>query len=346
MLENSGRSEVSDFGKVSLINYLGDFFSLHNPSSKYGIENDGSVISFENKLTVVASQLFVEHVHFDLGYFPLKHLGYKIVTAACSDILAMNGIPSQLRVNVAVSNRFSVEALEEFTSGVKYCCERYNTDLIGLDVTSSTTGLTIATTVIGSCNETDLIKRDGAKENEIICISGDLGAAYTGLLLLEREKQVFAVNPNQQPDLAGYEYILERQLKPEPRLDIIQELKNNEVIPTSMINVKDGLANGLLHICRNSKVGCTIYEEKLPIDHVTFETLKELKIVATTIALNGGEDYELLFTIKQDDYEKVKKIENISVIGYMTAESAGKNLITNDNCQIELQAQGFKTTTD
>ena len=346
MLENSSRSEVSDFGKVSLINHLGDFFTLHNSSSKYGIENDGSIVSFENRLTIVASQLFVEHVHFDLGYFPLKHLGYKIVAAASSDILAMNGIPSQLRVNIAASNRFSVEALEEFTSGVKYCCERYNIDLIGLDVTSSATGLTIATTIVGSCNEKELVKRDGAKENEIICVSGDLGSAYTGLLLLEREKQVFAVNPNQQPDLEGYEYILERQLKPEPRVDIIQELKNNEVIPTSMINVKDGLANGLLHICRNSKVGCTIYEEKLPIDHVTFETLKELKIVATTIALNGGEDYELLFTIKQDDYEKVKKIDNISVIGYITAESAGKNLITNDNCQIELQAQGFKKTND
>lgn len=342
MIERNTRSEASDFGKVSLINHLGEYFTLNNPSSKLGIQNDASAVSFENRFVLAASQLFVEHIHFDLGYFPLKHLGYKIVTAAASDIVAMNGIPSQLRVNIAASNRFSVEALEEFISGIKYCCERYSIDLIGLDVTSSATGLTIATTVIGSCVESDLVTREGAKEHEIICVSGDLGAAYTGFLLLEREKQVFAVNPNQQPDLEGYEYILERQLKPEPRIEIIQELKNNEVIPTSMINLKDGLANGLLHLCQNSKVGCTIYEEKLPIDHVTFETLKELKIVATTIALNGGEDYEILFTIKQEDYEKVKKIDTISVIGYITAESAGKNLITNDNCQIELQAQGFK----
>lgn len=343
MLENNTRSEASDFGKVSLINHLGDYFTLNNPTSKYGIHNDASVVSFENKLTVIASQLFVEHIHFDLGYFPLKHLGYKIVSASLSDILAMNGIPSQIRVNIAASNRFSVEALEEFSSGIKYCCEQFNIDLIGLDVTSSATGLTISTTSIGSVNETQLVRRDGAKEHEIICVSGDLGSAYTGYLLLEREKQVFAVNPNQQPDLSGYEYILEKQLKPEPRIDIIQDLAKEGVIPTSMINVKEGLADGLLHICNASHVGCTIYEEKLPIDHVTFETLKELKIVATTIALNGGEDYELLFTIKQDDYEKIKHLENVSVIGYITDDSAGKNLITNDNCQIELQAQGFQS---
>jgi thiamine-monophosphate kinase len=345
MLENTGRSEAVDFGKESLIKYLGEFFKLNNSSSITGIENDASVLSFENQLVLTASQIFVEHIHFDLGYFPLKHLGFKIVSAAASDIIGMNGIPSQIRINIAASNRFSVEALEEFISGVKYCCERFNIDLIGLDVTTSAVGLTIATTIIGTVTSEKLVKRSGAGEDEIICVSGDLGAAYTGLLLLEREKRVFEVDPNQQPDLSGYEYILERELKPEPRIDIIQELAELEVVPTSMMNVKDGLANALLHICSNSNVGCTIYEEKLPIDTITFETLKELKIVATTIALNGGEDYEVIFTIKQDDYEKIKNSKNISVIGYITAETAGKNLITNDNCLIELKAQGFQSGT-
>lgn len=342
MLENSSRSEAVDFGKESLIKHLGEFFKLHNSSSLSGIENDASVLSFENRLVLTASQLYVEHVHFDLGYFPLRHLGFKVVAAAAADIIGMNGKPSQIRINVAASNRFSVESLEEFISGVRYCCERYQIDLIGLDMTTSATGLTIATTILGTADQDTLVKRDGAKESEIICVSGDLGAAYTGLLLLEREKRVFEVNPNQQPDLSGYEYILERELKPKPRLDVIQELAEKGVVPTAMMNVKDGLANSLLHICRNSNVGCTIYEEKLPIDTITFETLKELKIVATTIALNGGEDYEVVFTIKQDDYEKVKDMKSISVIGYITAETAGKNLITNDNCQIELKAQGFQ----
>jgi thiamine-monophosphate kinase len=342
MLDNNSRLEISQFGKVQLINHLGDFFKLSQPSSVEGIENDASVISIENKLTLSASQLFVEHVHFDLGYFPLKHLGYKTVAAAASDIVGMNGTPSQLRLNIGASNRFSVESLEEFTSGVKYCCERYGIDLVGLDVTSSATGLIISSNIIGVATPETLVKRKGAQENEIICVSGDFGAAYTGLLLLEREMQVFAVNPNQQPDLTGYDYVLERQLKPEPRIDIIQGLTSQGITPTSMINVKDGLANALLHICSSSKVGCTIYEEKLPVDVITFETLKELKIVGTTVALNGGEDYEVLFTIKQEDYEKIKKVENVSVIGYITAETAGKNLITNDNCQIELQAQGFQ----
>lgn len=342
MLDNNSRLEISQFGKVQLINHLGDFFNLTQPSSLEGIENDASVISMANKLVLSASQLFIEHVHFDLGYFPLKHLGYKTVAAAASDIVGMNGTPSQIRLNIGASNRFSVESLEEFTSGVKYCCERYNIDLVGLDVTSSATGLIIASTITGYATPETLVKRDGAQESEIICVSGDLGAAYTGLLLLEREMQVFAVNPDQQPDLTGYDYVIERQLKPEPRTDIVQALAEQGVVPTSMINIKDGLANGLLHICSSSKKGCTIYEEKIPVDVVTFETLKELNIVGTTIALNGGEDYEVLFTIKQDDYEKISKVENLSIIGYMTAESAGKNLITNDSCQIELKAQGFQ----
>lgn len=342
MLESNSRLEISQFGKVHLINHLGEFFKLSQPSSIEGIENDASVISMDDKLILSASQLFVEHIHFDLGYFPLKHLGYKTVAAACSDIVGMNGIPSQIRLNIGASNRFSVESLEEFIAGVKYCCERYSIDLVGLDVTSSATGLIISSSIIGYATKETLVKRGGAQENEIICVSGDFGAAYTGHLLLEREMQVFAVNPNQQPDLTGYDYVLERQLKPEPRIDIIQGLSKAQIIPTSMINVKDGLANGLLHICNNSQKGCTIYENKLPVDVITFETLKELKIVATTVALNGGEDYEVLFTIKQDDYEKIKTVENVTVIGYITAESAGKNLITNDNCQIELKAQGFQ----
>jgi thiamine-monophosphate kinase len=342
MLENKGRLEVSQMGKEELIKHLGEFFQLSNASSLSGIENDASVLKMGDQLTLTTSTLAIENVHFNLGYFPLKHLGYKTVAAAAADIVGMNGTPSQIRINIGASNRFSVEALEEFTAGVKFCCERYGIDLVGLNITSSNTGLIIGAQMIGTVKEKELVQRKGAAENELICVSGDLGAAYTGLLILNREMQVFAVNPTQQPDLEGYSYIIERQLKPEPRVDVIEDLKKAGILPTSMINVKNGLANALLHLCQQSDCGCTIYEEKLPVDLLTFDTLKELKIVATTIALNGGEDYEVLFTIKQEDYEKIKNLKEVSVIGHITAASAGKNLVTNDQKLIELQAQGFQ----
>ncbi len=264
------------------------------------------------------------------------------MTVSISDILAMNGTPSQLRIHIAASNRFSLDALEELMIGVKYCASKYHVDVVGLELTTSATGLTIATSTIGYAAEKEIITRDGAKENQLICISGDLGSAYTGMILLEREKQVFLANPENQPNLEGYDYILERFLKPEPRIDLLEILQRQGVKPTSMTLLNNGLADGLLHIGKVSQVGATIYEEKMPVDTLTFETLKSLNLVGTTIALNGGEDYELLFTITQEDYEKIKNIPEVSVIGYVTEQSAGYQLINNDNCQFEIRSQGFE----
>lgn len=316
-------------------------FPIQNNSTKSGAENDAASIFSEEKEILISSNLFIENVHFDLTYFPLKHLGYKIVAVSITSILAMNGTPTQLRINLAVSSRFSKEAIEELLLGVKLCCERYTIDLVGLDISTTVTGSVISTTIVGEIPTQSKVLQSGANESELICVSGDLASAYTGFILLEREAKVFAADPSQQPDFIGVDYLLERYLKPEPPLAIINKLKEFEVLPTSMIMLKDGLANGLLHLCNASKLGCTIFEEKLPVDSITFEKLKSLNIVGTTIALNGGEDYELLFTIKQDDYEKIKTYPDVSVIGFMTAESAGKNLVTNDNQQFELRAQGW-----
>lgn len=339
--ENAVREEIASQGKNALIQRLKEFFKLENTTSVSGVENDAAVYCHNDECEVLASQLFVEHVNFDLSYFPLKHLGYKVIVATVSDLLAMNALPIHLRLNLAVSNRFSVDALEEFVSGAAICCKRLGIDLVGLDITSSVMGFAISVTLSGSVKKENVVTRANAKENELICVTGDLASAYTGLLILEREKKVFQVNPQEQPDLAGYDYVLERQLKPEARIETIRDLAQQGILPTSMINVKDGIASALLHICNASKTGCQIFEEKLPIDTVTFNTLKELKIVATTVALSGGEDYELLFTVKQDDYEKIKKIPEISVIGYITPQNSGCHLISNDNRQIELRAQEF-----
>lgn len=336
------RNEIAQLGKFNLISKLSDNIKIEQASTVVGIGDDAAAACFDNHLTVAASKLFVENVHFDLTYFPLKHLGYKCAGIAISDILAMNATPSQLIVNLAVSNRFSIEAVEELLTGLRACCHYYHLDLANLDITSSVTGLAIGITALGSVENNQLTRRTGTHENELICVSGDFGAAYTGLLLLQREKQVFEKTGNNQPDFEGYEYLLERQLKPEPRLDIIEALRKNNVLPTTMTVVCDGLASSLLHICHLNNLGCTIYENKTPVDTLTFDTLRKLKIVATTVALNGGEDYELLFTIKQEDYEKVKTIENVSVIGYMGEPNGGCNLITNDNRQIALRAQGFQ----
>ena len=336
------RSEISQLGKFNFISKLTDNIKIEQPSTVVGIGDDAAAARFDNRLTVAASKLFVENVHFDLSYFPLKHLGYKCAGIAVSDLLAMNATPSQLTVNIAVSNRFSVEAVEELLTGLRACCHFYKLDIASLDITSSVSGLAIGLTALGSVKPDHLTRRTGTHENELICVSGDFGAAYTGLLLLQREKNVFETTGNNQPDFEGYEYLLERQLKPEPRLDIIEALRKNDILPTCMTVVSDGLATSLLHLCHLNGLGCTIFENKTPVDTLTFQTLRELKIVATTVALNGGEDYELLFTMKQEDYEKVKTIENVSVIGYMTEPNAGCNLITNDNRQISLRAQGFQ----
>lgn len=341
MLEHNQRNEISQLGKFALIEQLAAKFRLKQPSSILGVGSDAAIIKPTKENVVSSSRLFLENIHFDLTYFPLKHLGYKSVAVALTDILAMNAIPSQISLNLAVSNRFPIEAMKEIMDGIFTCCNNYSIDLVGLDVSTSQTGLVIAVSAVGSVDTAGLVKRDGAKDKELICVSGDFGAAYAGLVLLEREKKVFEVNPDMQPDFDGYDYLLERQLKPEPRFDIIRDLQKSEILPTSMINVSDGIASALFHICNASHKGCTIYENKIPVDPLTFNTLKELKIVATTVALNGGEDYEILFTVKQEDFEKISKLKNISVIGYIHEESAGKNLITNDECLLPLKAQGF-----
>jgi len=316
-------------------------------NSKNRILNDAAIINTpvgaRRAISLLASALFTEHIDFDLSYFPLKHLGYKVVVASMMDIFAMNGTPTQMRINLALSNRFAEEAINELMSGIIFCCSKFKIDLVGLDFKPSASGLFIATSMVGEVALDQEVCRNGAKENELICVTGDLGSAYTGLILLEREKKVFQADPSQQPDFIGVDYLLERYLKPEPSTWALHDVRTGCTLPqpTSMINLKDGLATGLIHLCNASKLGCTIFEEKLPIDIITFDKLKELGIVATTIALNGGEDYELLFTIKQEDYEKIKEIKGVSVIGYMTPEPSGKYIITNDSKQFELKAQGF-----
>ena len=291
-----------------------------------------------NEKSIFVSTLFTEPIDFDLAYFPLKHLGYKVIVATMTDILAMNGVPTHVQLQFALSNRFTEEAIDELMSGIVLCCSKFKISITGLDFKSSATGLIIATSMLGEVKSGEIVGRSGAKENELICITGDLGSAYTGLILLERENKVFQADPSQQPDFIGVDYLLERYLKPEP--PFVRAFTETHLRPTSMLNLNNGLAAGLLQLCNASQLGCTIFEEKLPIDILTFDKLKELNIVATTIALNGGEDYELLFTIKQEDYDKIKEIKEVSLIGYMTSASSGRHIVTNDNKQFELRAQG------
>lgn len=315
------------------------FPSFHH---KLSVKNEGvTIISYGSYQTLITNKLFLDGIHFDLTYFPLKHLGYKFISVTISDILAMNILPTHLSIKIAVSNRFSHTQIEELIEGMRYCCEQYKIDLTQLDIDSSYQGLVASISLFGIAKKDQIVQIKGATENDLICVTGDLGAAYAGLLLLEREKKVFEVNPNSQPDFTGFEYLIERQLKPEARVKTIEKLKENKITPTSMTSINNGLASAILHICRQSKVGCTIIEEKIPIDILTFRTLQNLNIVATTIALNGGDDNELLFTIRQTDYEKLKNIEEISVVGYITDKNSGYHLITNDDKQIPLTAQEF-----
>ena len=344
LLQNKERQEIAQIGKQELLDRLLEKFPIEQATTTLGPGHDAAVISPTEPHVLTASKLMIENIHFDLTYFPLKHLGYKAVAATVTELLAMNALPSQLVMNLAVSNRFSIEAVEDFMAGVKLCCQRYHIDLVGFDITTSQFGLVISTQVLGQASDQQLVKRTNVNENDLICVSGDLAAAYTGLLLLEREKKVFEVNPEMQPDFAGHEYVLERQLKPEPRTDIIEALRKENIVPTGMIAVNNGLAAAVLHLCRASHKGADVYENKLPIDVTTFNTLKDLKIVAASIALNGGEDYELLFTIAQKDYEKVQKIANVTVIGFVKEEAAGVHLITTDDRQIALKAQEFSKT--
>jgi thiamine-monophosphate kinase len=341
--QNIPRTELSELGEFGLIDQLTKNIKLKNKSTIKGVGDDTAVIEKNrNKYTLVTTDLLIEGVHFDLTYYPLKHLGYKAAIVNFSDIIAMNGKPEQIIIGISISNRFSVEAIEEIYSGIYLACEKYNVDVVGGDTTSSVSGLFIAITVIGEVDKKDIIYRSTAKKGDLLCVTGDLGAAYMGLLLLEREKQVYKADPKMQPDLAGNDYILEQQLKPEIRIDIIEKLKEHNIKPTSMIDISDGLASEIKHLCKDSNLGCNLYEEKIPIDITTASVAEEFKIDSTTAALNGGEDYELLFTIKHSDYEKIKDMEGISIIGHMTDKSEGENLITRSGTSIQLKAQGWE----
>ncbi len=335
------RTELSELGEFGLIKHLTESFSIEQPSTIKGIGDDAAVIDYGENVTLVSTDLLVEGVHFDLSYTPLKHLGYKCAVVNFSDIVAMNGKPRQLFVGISVSNRFPVEALEELYEGIRLACKRYGVDLAGGDTTSSLHGLFISLTVTGEAAKEDIVYRNTAKENDLICVTGDLGSAYMGLLMLEREKKVYQANPDMQPDLEGYDYILERQLKPETRADILEILKTAGVKPTAMIDISDGLASEVLHLCEDSGLGCRIFEDKIPLDAMTIATAEEFNIQPVTAAMNGGEDYELLFTISMNDFEKVRALEGISIIGHMTEPNAGVFMASNNGPLIKIEALGW-----
>ncbi len=341
MTENIGRTELGELGEFGIIKHLTKNIVLKNDSSILGVGDDCAVIEYNNKQTVVTTDMLVEGVHFDLMYMPLKHLGYKSVMVNLSDVYAMNAVPKQITVSIAISNRFSVEALEELYEGIYLACNKCTVDLVGGDTTSSTSGLVLSITAIGEVDASELVRRDTAKESDLVVVSGDLGGAYVGLQLLEREKEVFKTNPKIQPDLEGHDYILERQLKPEARMDVPVLLKKLEIKPTSMIDVSDGLSSEMLHLCESSKLGCSLYEEKIPLDPTTINLAREFNLDPTVCALSGGEDYELLFTIDLKDYDKIKGNPNFTVIGHMTAKSAGTNLIARNGALYPLTAQGW-----
>ncbi|AOW21349.1 thiamine-phosphate kinase [Urechidicola croceus] len=341
--KNEQRTSLSELGEFGLINHLTKYFTINCESTEKAIGDDAAVLEFSGKQVLVTTDLLVEGVHFDLSYMPLKHLGYKAVMVNLSDVYAMNGTASQITVSMAVSNRFPLEALEELYAGIQLACKNYNIDLIGGDTTSSTKGMLLSITAIGEAEKKDVVYRNGAKPNDLLIVTGDLGSAYLGLQVLEREKQVFKVNPNSQPDLANYSYLVERQLKPEARKDIVKLLKDLEVKPTSMIDISDGLSSEILHICSQSEVGCNLYEEKIPLDPQMISTCEEFNIDSTTVALSGGEDYELLFTISQEDFPKIKGNPNFTVIGHMTDKTEGANLVTRANQKVELTAQGWNS---
>ncbi|MCX6291664.1 MAG: thiamine-phosphate kinase [Bacteroidetes bacterium] len=342
MFENkTNRTELSSLGEFGLIEHISKAIELKNPESVHGIGDDAAVLDSQGKMTVVTTDMLVEGVHFDLTFQPLRHLGYKSVTVNLSDVYAMNATPKQIIVAIALSNRFSLEAIEELYEGMKMACDKYEIDLVGGDTTTSTSGLIISITAIGVANKDELVYRSGAKEHDLICVSGDLGGAYMGLQLLEREKRIFVENPNIQPDLGGNDYILERQLKPEARKEVIEKLAELKVKPTSMIDISDGLSSEILHICYQSGVGAEIYEDKIPIDPQTYERAREFNLDPTVCALSGGEDYELLFTIQQSDYEKLRAHMDISIIGHITDKNSGVHLVDKSGNMVKMKAQGW-----
>ena len=339
--KNQQRTALEKLGEFGLIDHLTKNFEINQTSTIKSIGDDAAVLDFKSKQIVVTTDLLVEHVHFDLSYVPLKHLGYKAVMVNLSDVYAMNANATQITVSIAVSNRFPLEALEELYAGIETAAKIYDVDVVGGDTTSSTTGLIISITAIGELDAKDIVYRSGAKPNDLLVVTGDIGAAYMGLQILEREKEVFKVNPKSQPDLDLYTYIIERQLKPEARRDIIDLLKKLEVKPTSMIDISDGLSSEIMHICKQSNVGVEIYENKIPLDPQVISACEEFNIDSTTIALNGGEDYELLMTISQEDFPKIKGNPNLTVIGKIKEKARGMNLITRDEQAVPIIAKGW-----
>ena len=341
--KNHNKTDLSTLGEFGLIDHLTKNFKISQKSTVKAIGDDAAVLQFDKEQVLVTTDLLLEGVHFDLSYMPLKHLGYKSIIVNLSDIYAMNAMATQVTVSIAVSNRFPLEALEDLYSGIETAAKIYGIDVVGGDTTSSTTGLLISVTAIGIADKKKVTYRNGAKPNDLLVVSGDLGAAYMGLQILEREKEVFKVNPNNQPDLDAYTYIIERQLKPEARKDIVKLLGDLNVKPTSMIDISDGLSSEIIHLCKQSDVGCDLHEGKIPLDPQVISTCEEFDIDSTTIALNGGEDYELLMTISQEDYPKIKGNPNLTVIGYMKEKNAGMHLITRAGTQIPLKAQGWNS---
>ncbi len=341
--KSSKMTPLSEFGEFNLIKHLTKNIKIKNQSTLKGIEDDAAVFRHSaTHVSLVSCDMLIEGVHFNIRYTPLKHLGYKAAVVNFSDIYAMNGIPLQMVVAIAVSNRYSVESLEELYEGINAACEKYGVDFVGGDTTSSSAGMQISVTVLGEVMPEKICYRNGAKPNDLICVSGDVGSAYAGLLILQREDKTFLANPNHKPDLKTYNYVVERQLKPEAKKHIIELLNNNNIVPTSMIDISDGLSSELLHIAEQSKTGLQIYEEKIPIHSQTYEVAEEFNINALTISLNGGEDYELLFTVDINKYDTVKTIPDISIIGHITADEISKFLITSSGQSVDLKAQGWK----
>ena len=340
-MQETHRTEIASLGEFGLIKHLTEHIRLQNPESIYCVGDDAAVLDFAGQQTLVTTDLLMEGVHFDLVYTPMKHLGYKAAIVNFSDIYAMNGTPKQITVSLAVSKRFCIEDLELFYEGLQLACQLHGVDIVGGDTTSSVTGLAISITCLGVATPEAIVYRNGAKETDLICVSGDLGAAYMGLQLLEREKAVFDGQQEVNPDFTGKEYLLERQLKPEARKDIIEELAQKGIRPTSMMDISDGLSSELMHICTQSKVGCRVYEERIPIDYQTAVMAEELNMNVTTCALNGGEDYELLFTVPLTDHDKVAAMKGVKVIGHITKPELGCGLITRDGQEFELKAQGW-----
>lgn len=337
------KTEIAALGEFGLINHLTKTITLKNESSKIGIGDDAAVLEYKDKLTLVTTDLLLEGIHFDLVYVPLKHLGYKSAVVNFSDVYAMNGQPKQITVSLGISKRFSVEDLEQFYEGLKLACDIYGVDIVGGDTSASLTGLTISITCIGEVEKGKEVYRSGAKETDLICVSGDLGAAYMGLQLLEREKHVYSGEKDFTPDFSGKEYLLERQLKPEARKDIVSELAKANIQPTAMIDVSDGLSSELLHLSKESNVGCQIYEDRIPIDFQTAAMAEEFNMNLVTAALNGGEDYELLFTVPLSMHDQVSAIKGVRVIGHVTKASLGNYLVGRDGGEVELQAQGWNS---